>query len=104
MSLTTVRLREAWNFGGLTPRQLLALTYRQIDKHETLDRAAAVAFYAMLALVPFLGFLLTLALKFGSGAADQLLRVSAEFLPREASTIVGDQVNKVRQAAPVGIL
>jgi uncharacterized BrkB/YihY/UPF0761 family membrane protein len=52
MSLTSIRLRETWNWRGLTARELAVRTYREMDRHETLDRAAALAFYAMLSLVP----------------------------------------------------
>src|SRR5262249_32159046 len=45
MSLTTIRLSEAWNWGGLSGRQLLARTWAVIGRHETLDRAAVVAYY-----------------------------------------------------------
>jgi membrane protein len=97
-------LREAWNWGGLTARQLATRTYEAMDKHDTLNQAAVVAYYAMLALVPFLGFVLTIALGAAGGVADQLLAQSRQFLPEEAYTLVKDQVDKVRQSAPVGLL
>jgi len=43
MCLTTVRLSQAWNWGGLTFKEPALRSYRQMDAHETLDRAAAVA-------------------------------------------------------------
>src|SRR5918911_4065141 len=73
MSLTSLRLREAWNWGGLSAWQLAVRTYQAMDRHETLDRAAVVAFWTMLALVPFLGFVLALALGGRGQVADQLL-------------------------------
>jgi membrane protein len=104
VAITTIRLREAWNWGGLTARELATRTYEAIDKHETLDRAATVAFWAMLALVPFLGFLLALALGAAGGVAQQVLALSQDFLPPEAHKLVEDQVTKIQRSPPVGVL
>ena len=62
MSLTSIRLKEAWNWGGLSAKELAKRTWAAIDQHETLNQAAVVAFYAMLSLVPLLGFILALSL------------------------------------------
>ena len=66
MFLTWLRLPQAWKWGGLSFKELAIRTYQAVDKHETIDRAAIVAFYALLALVPFLGLVLTITL----GASD----------------------------------
>ncbi len=58
-----LRLREAMSLGGLTVRELAVRTWKKINEHEILTRAAAVAFYAMLALVPFLALILTLTVQ-----------------------------------------
>src|SRR4051812_1336932 len=58
-----VRLRSAFNFGGLSLPELARRTWKKIQENEVFTRAAAVAFYAMLALVPFLGLVLTLAVQ-----------------------------------------
>ena len=76
MSVTSIRLREAWNWGGLTVKQLAVRTYQQIETHEALDRAAALAFYAMLSLVPFLSLLLAGGIGTQSGNSSQLLALS----------------------------
>jgi membrane protein len=104
MSITSIRLREAWDLGGLTLKQLAAKTYQQIDKHETLDRAAGIAFYAMLSLVPFLSFLLAISVGRAGEGTTQFLALSEQFLPAEADAIIQDQVQKMRAAAPVGVL
>ena len=104
MSLTTVRLREVWNWGGLSAWQLAVRTWRAMDQHETLDRAAAVAFYAMLALVPLLGFTLAIALGTAPGVANEIDDLSRRFLPPEARSIVHDQIQKIRAAPPTGVL
>ena len=58
-----LRLREALRLGGLSVRELAVRTWKKINENEILTRAAAVSFYAMLALVPFLGLVLTLAVQ-----------------------------------------
>jgi membrane protein len=104
MSLTTIRLREAWNWGGLSTRELAVRTYTQMGKHETLDRAAALAFYAMGSLVPFLGLLLVSGIGTQGWVSAQLLTLSRELLPPEAAALIRDQVRKAQEASPVGIL
>jgi len=124
MSLTTIRLSEAWNWGGLSARELAVRTWRAIDKHETIDRAATIAFYAMLAFVPLLSLALALsgavafyamlsfvpmlgfALALGSqaGLTTHIESLSADLLPPAAQTIVTDQISKINQDRPVGLL
>ena len=58
-----LRLRSALSLGGLSPRELAVRTWRASDEHEIQTRAAAVSFYAMLAMVPFIGVVLTLAVQ-----------------------------------------
>src|SRR4051794_18535195 len=58
-----LRLREALKLGGLTVRELVLRTWKKMQEHEILTRAAAVSFYAMLALVPFLALVLTLMIQ-----------------------------------------
>src|SRR5205823_4369601 len=58
---TLVRLREAFSLGGLSVPELFRRTGKAITEHEIMTRAAAVSFYAMLAAVPFLALVLTLA-------------------------------------------
>ncbi len=102
MSMTTVRLSEAWNWGGLSARELASRTWRAIDRHGTIDRAAIVAFYAMLSLVPLLSLSLALASRVGITAEVEDL--SARLLPLEAHAIVQGQVRKIEQDRPVGLL
>ena len=58
-----LRLREALKLGGLGVGELVVRTWKKVNEHEVLTRAAAIAFYAMLALVPFLGLVLHLAVQ-----------------------------------------
>jgi membrane protein len=104
MSLTTVRLREAWNWGGLSVRELAVRTYQAMDKHDTLNQAAVIAYFAMLALVPFLSLTLVLALGARTGVADQLKSLSGQWMLPEAKKIIGDQIDKIQSDTPVGLI
>jgi membrane protein len=104
VSLLKVRLSEAWNWGGLSFRELAARTWDAIQKHDTLNRAAVVAFYAMLSLVPMLGLILAAGLSTHSRVASEVLDLSARFLPAEADSVVRDQVQKIQSEAHIGLL
>ena len=105
MSLTWLRLPQAWKWGGLSFKELAVRTYAAVDKHETIDRAAIVAFYAMLALVPFLGLVLTMALGASDGVvAGQILSLSRQFLPEAADEIVRSEVRAIRESPRAGVV
>jgi membrane protein len=102
MSLTKVRLSEAWNWGGLSARELAARSWRAIDAHETVDRAAVVASYAMLSLVPMIGLALALATR--AGVTAQVEELSGHLLPPKALALVHGQVRKIEEDKPAGLL
>jgi membrane protein len=105
MSLTWLRLPQAWKWGGLSFKELAVRTYEAVDKHETIDRAAIVAFYAMLALVPFLGLVLTITLGAPDGVVAREIRsLSRQFLPEAADQIVRDELRTIRQARRVSVV
>ncbi len=104
MAFTSIRLKEAWNWGGLSFRELMVRTYRAMDKHDTLNQAAVVAFYGMMSLVPLLGVVLSLALGARTGVAEQIDGLSKQMLPHEAYVILRDQINKIRSENAVGLL
>ena len=56
---------------GLSAREFLRLLVKEFDSHEILMRSAAVAFYALLAFVPFIAVVLTLSVQI-LPALDQL--------------------------------
>ncbi len=112
------QLRQAFAFGGLTPVELAKRTWRSIDDHEIQTRAAGVAFYAMLALVPFIGLILTLAVQLlpdlsgvagvSRGIGDQTLEqfrsTLDEALPPEASKQIEAEIVHLQHEPPVGII
>jgi membrane protein len=104
VSLTSIRLREAWNWGGLSAKQLAKQTWGALGQHDTLNQAAVVAFYAMLGLVPFLGLILALALGAAPGVAEQITTLSHTFLPTQARELLLQQIDKIRTSPPVGVL
>ena len=54
MAFSNKRFWSAMNLGGLTAREVAIRTWRGMNDHEILTRAAAISFYAIAALVPFL--------------------------------------------------
>ncbi len=104
MAFRSIRLREAWNWGGLSFRELLTRTYRAMDQHDTLNQAAVVAFFAMLSLVPLLGLVLAFALGLRGGVAVQIDTLSKQLMPHEAYQIVRDQIHKIQSENSVGLL
>lgn len=104
MSFTSIRLREAWKWGGLSFRELVLRTFKAMDQHDTLNQAAVVAFYAMLSLVPLLSLILAFALDARTGVAAQINSLSKRLMPAEAYKIIGDQLHKMQSSTPVGLL
>jgi membrane protein len=105
MSLPWLRLPQAWKWGGLSFKELAVQTYEAVDKHETIDRAAVVALYAMLALGPFLGLVLTITLGTSDGVVTgQILNLSRQFLPASADEIVSLELHAIGAAPRVAVV
>jgi membrane protein len=104
MALTSIRLKEAWNWGGLSLRELVVRTYKAMDQHDTLNHAAVVAFYAMLSLVPLLGLILAFALGARTGVADQVDTLCQQLMPEGAYDTVHNQIEKIQKSNPVGLV
>jgi membrane protein len=110
-----LRLRSALTLGGLSPRELAVRVWKRMGEHEVMTRAAAVAFYAMLATVPFLALLLTIVVQalpdvtgwrrgMGSMTVHQLEESVQHLFPREVSGLVMDQIARIQSRPPVGLL
>ncbi len=112
-----IRLRQAMSLGGLSIREVGLRTWRQMNENEILTRAAAVAFYAMLAVVPFLALVLTLAVQalpdinagphaqgVGQLTVGELQASLEAALPAEATKVVEDQIARIQKEPPVGLL
>ncbi len=106
------------NLGGLTTRELAVRTWQKIDENEIQTRAAGIAFYAMLALVPFIGLILTLAVQLlpdltgsagkkggiGDEAVQQFRATLQQALPKEASAEIEGQIASIQSKPPVGLI
>src|SRR5262245_13844356 len=91
-------------------------TWSRMLDNQLMDRAAAIAFYAMTALVPFLAVLLALAVRVLPDLGDTSdtglgILTSQEFdtllhraFPPEAYTVVRDQIVRLRDEPPVELL
>jgi membrane protein len=105
MAFTSIRLREARNWGGLSFRELAVRTYKAMGRHDTLNQAAVVAFYAMLALVPLLSLVLVFALGARTSVAAQVDALSERLLPeKEAYKLIRDQLHKMQMSSSVGLV
>lgn len=118
--LFPLRLREALSLGGLSVRELVNRTWARMTEHEIMTRAAAVSFYAMLALVPFLGLIVTVTAwllpdvsglagqdtGIGNLTTEQLSRTLERFLPSEGSAVFEDQIGRLQhqERPPLGLL
>lgn len=110
-----LRLREALTLAGLGPREAAKRTWKKIVQNEILTRAAAIAFYAMLALVPFLGLVITLIVQFlpdltgrnpaiEDATVRQVEASLSRLFPHEISGLIVDQIARIQSHPPVGLL
>ncbi len=110
-----IRLRAALTLGGLTVRELAVRTWHKINENEIMTRAAAVAFYAMLALVPLLGLIVTLAVQLlpdvsgqtpgvGNLTVNQFESTLKTLFPPEAYRVVEAEVGRLQKSPPFGLI
>ncbi len=111
-------LRTAMSLGGLSLRQLAMGMWQRMEEHDSMTWAAAVAFYAMLATVPFLalvlvGVVLRLPDLSGTGrrttglghlTVDQLEATLRSLFPNEAYILVRDQIARIQGEPPLALL
>lgn len=113
-----LQLREALRLGGLSVRELALRTWHGANENEIMTRAAAVSFYAMLALVPLLGVFVTLAVRFlpdltdrtaqtrgiGDMTVQELESALRALFPREAYAVIEEEIARLQQQPPVGLI
>lgn len=113
-----IRLREALSLGGLSVIELGKRVWKKIVEHEIMTRAAAVSFYAMLALVPCLALVITLTVQLlpdvtgltgpGAGIPNKTVVELQDTLkmlfPTEAYAVVAKQIEDIQKNPPVGLL
>jgi len=113
-----VRRRTTMSLGGLSPSQVAMGVWARMTDHNSMTWAAAVAFYAMLATVPFLALVLVvmvLRLPDLSGASgrtvglgnltvEQLDATLSSLVPNAAYVLVKDQIVRIQSEPPVALL
>lgn len=91
-----------WKFGGLTPVNLIKLTWKKIGQDELSTRSAALSYYFLLALFPMLLFLLSLV-GVVAGAHSQMRESIVDGLarlaPGSASQLVHSIVDQTLKAS-----
>src|SRR5262245_1990539 len=108
------RLFAAMHLGGLSLREAADRIWRKMQEHEVLTRAAAISFYAIAALVPFLALVITLMAwvvpwitrDAGGNGKDSLNVVSPlqNLLPPDAASVVERELAKLQENPPAGIV
>ena len=113
-----LRPRTSMSLGGLSPRQLAVGIWKRMEEHDSMTWAAAVAFYAMLATVPFLAIVLVgvvlrlpdlsgagrRAIGLGNLTVDQLDATLRSLFPNEAYVLVRDQISHIQGEPPLTLL
>ncbi|MFO0909373.1 MAG: YihY/virulence factor BrkB family protein [Isosphaeraceae bacterium] len=117
-SFPPLRLRAALSMGGLTLGEVARRTWKGITDNEIQTRAAGVAFYAMLALVPFLALVITATVSLlpdvtgltgrTTGIAnlttESLRSTLRQLFPNDAYHVVEDQISRLQKEARPSLL
>jgi membrane protein len=98
--------------GGLSVREAIVKTWQRIDDQAILTRAAAITFYGMAALVPFMGLVIALlahGLPWLERAFPSYFRVEPVdpivwLLPGGAAALIKDELSRLRAQPRVGLL
>jgi len=112
------RQRIIVSLNGLSPRQIAVEMWKRMQNHDAMTWAAAMAFYAMFATVPFLAIVLVavvLRLPDLSGAGrritglgnltvDELEAILRSLFPNEAYVLVRDQIAHIQAEPPFAVL
>jgi membrane protein len=94
-----------WKLGGLTLWQLTKQVVHVVEENDLLDYAAGLAFSFLLALFPFLLFLLALFGLFESRSSElqtSLLSYFADFLPPAAFQLLSATMNELARSSSGG--
>jgi membrane protein len=94
---------EGKSIASLTLKDLSFEVYRKAYKDHAYGRAAEMAYFFLLALFPFLIFLLNV-FSFMPGLQEALLNVLSRLMPPEAVTLVAHWVENVVDSSSYGLL
>jgi membrane protein len=114
MAFSVAHLPSRLRLGELPIRTVLYRTWIRSERHDLMTRGAAIAFYALAALVPFLALLIALSARWlpwimqhvGATSATELqpLDPMRGLLPAGAFTLISDEFKELRDHPPVGLL
>jgi membrane protein len=98
--------------GGLSVRAVGVKTWNRVCDHAILTRAAAIAFYAVAALIPFMGLLIALtsrwlpwiALELAGGRPFDPLDPFRDLLPADAASFLTRELQRLQSRPPTGLL
>jgi len=96
------------HLGGLTGREAALRTWKRMSEHAILTRAAAISFYAIAALIPFMGLVIALtahwfswvAREIGGGSPVEPLDLLGYLLPDDAVSFIAREMNRLREQPP----
>lgn len=96
------------NLGGLTLRETLHRTWVKINEHEIMTRAAAISFYAIAALVPFLALVVLLAALLlpwvTDGRTVDPVEPLSTLMPSQAAEMLAGELKDLRERPSSGLL
>ena len=110
--LISKRFWWAMHLGSLSVRTISVKIWHRIDDHAILTRAAAIAFYAIAALVPFMGLLIALTARWlpwielrltGDPSFDPLDPLRA-LLPADAASFLARELERLQRQPPPGLI
>lgn len=84
--------------------ELIKRTYADFNKDNVLALAAQLAYYALLALVPALIFLVSLVGLFPVQVLDGMINSLQQVAPAEITTLVRQQIESISRGEPTGLL
>jgi membrane protein len=113
-----LRARTIISLGGPSLWRVAVTMWNRMEEHDAMTWAAAVAFYAMLATVPFLAIVLVAVVLqlpdltstglrttgLGNQTVDQLEATLRSLFPNEAYVLVRDQIARIQGEPPLALL
>ena len=102
----------AIHLGGLSLRAIAVETWNRINDQAILTRAAAIAFYAVAALIPFMGLLIALTsrglpwivLQLGGDGPFDPVDPFRDLLPADAASFLTRELRRLQSQPPTGLI
>lgn len=108
MDASQRRFRSAMDLGGLTLREAFRRTWDKLNEHELMTRAAAITFYAVASLVPFLALVVLIAAQVLPWITRDKnldpMEVLGGILPPEAAKLLVGELDNVRNRPSKGLI